>query len=150
MKAPMNSSSRPPLRLFGGRIPSRLQLPADARPRHGPSWQRPPPSVPQKREQGLPDGRGRRTEPTNEVYCFLKVGADVGCVVVFHGDPFVVYVGGAGLGKPPGDVQQGRDVQVGQELALGRMVGTSKVEEREDFNGAALEGGAEDTQEIVD
>lgn len=150
MKAPMNSSARPPLRLFGGRMPARLQLLADARPRHRSPWQRPPPSVPRKREQGLPDGRGRRTEPTNEVYCFLKVGADVGCVAVFHGDPFVVYVGGAGLGKPPGDVQQGRDVQVGEELALGRMVGTSKVEEREDFNRAALEGGAEDTQEIVD
>lgn len=29
MKAPMNSSARPPLRLFGGRIPSGLQLLAE-------------------------------------------------------------------------------------------------------------------------
>lgn len=41
-------------------------------------------------------------------------------------------------------------MQVGEELALGCMVGTSKVEERKDFNWAALEGGAEDSQEILD
>lgn len=29
-------------------------------------------------------------DTVNEVYCFLKVGADVSGVAVFHGDPFVV------------------------------------------------------------
>lgn len=56
----------------------------------------------------------------------------------------------ARLGGPPRDIQQGCDVQVGEELALGCMVGTSKVEERKDFNWAALEAGAEDKQEILD
>lgn len=78
-------------------------------------------------------------EPTNEVYCFLKVGANVSCVAVFHGDPFVVQMGCAGLRGPAGDIEQGCDVQVGEELALGCMVGTSKVEEGKDFDGAALE-----------
>lgn len=42
-------------------------------------------------------------------------------------------------------------MQVGEELALGRMVGTSKVQERKDFDWAALEGGAkEDNQEMLD
>lgn len=44
----------------------------------------------------------------------------------------------AGLGGPPGDVEQGCDVQVGKELALGCVVGTSKVKERKDFNWATL------------
>lgn len=55
----------------------------------------------------------------------------------------------AGLGGPPGDVEQGCDVQVGKELALGCVVGTSKVKERKDFNWAALEAGAKDNQEIL-
>lgn len=41
-------------------------------------------------------------------------------------------------------------MQAGEELALGCMVGTSKVEEREDFNWAALEAGAKDSQGISD
>lgn len=57
---------------------------------------------------------------------------------------------GAGFGGPPRDIQQGRDVQVGEELTLGCVVGTSKVEEWKDFNWAALEAGAKDNQEIVD
>lgn len=44
--------------------------------------------------------------------------ADVGCVAVFHGDPLVVQVRGASLRGPPGDVEQGRDVQVGKEFTL--------------------------------
>lgn len=56
----------------------------------------------------------------------------------------------AGLGGPPRDIQQGRDVQVGEELAFGCMVGTSKVEERKDFNWATLEAGAKDNQEMLD
>lgn len=39
---------------------------------------------------GSPNNGRQKTEPTNEVYCFLKVGANVSCVAVFHGDPFVV------------------------------------------------------------
>lgn len=85
-------------------------------------------------------------EPTNKVYCFLKVGANVGSVAVLHGDPLVVQVGGAGLGGPARNVQQGCDVQVGEELALGCMVGTSKVEEGKDFNGATLEQGQRTTR----
>lgn len=30
------------------------------------------------------------TEPTNKIYCFLKVGANVGGVAVLHRDPLVV------------------------------------------------------------
>lgn len=59
-------------------------------------------------------------------------------------------MGGAGLGGPAGNIQQGCDVQVGEELALGCMVGTSKVEEGKDFNGATLEAGTKDNQEILD
>lgn len=55
----------------------------------------------------------------------------------------------AGLGGPPGDVEQGCDVQVGKELALGCVIGTSKVKERKDFNWAALEAGAKDNQETL-
>lgn len=40
-------------------------------------------------------------------------------------------------------------MQVGKELALGCVVGTSKVKERKDFNWAALEAGAKDNQEIL-
>lgn len=47
-------------------------------------------------------------------------------------------MGGAGLGGPAGNIQQGCDVQVGEELALGCVVGTSKVEEGKDFNRATL------------
>lgn len=89
-------------------------------------------------------------EPTNKIYCFLEVGADVSCVAVLHRDPFVVQVGGAGLRGPAGNIQQGGDVQVGEELALGCMVGTSKVEEGKDFNWATLEAETEDNQETLD
>lgn len=59
-------------------------------------------------------------------------------------------MGCAGLGGPSGDIQQGCDVQVGEELALGRMVGTSKVEEGKDFNWVTLEARTKDNQEILD
>lgn len=85
-------------------------------------------------------------EPTNKVYCFLKVGADVGSVAVLNRDPLVVQVAGTGLGGPAGNVQQGCDVQVGEELALGCMVGTSEVEEGKDFNWATLEQGQRTTR----
>jgi hypothetical protein len=55
-------------------------------------------------------------------------------------------VGGAGLGGPAGNIQQGCDVQVGEELALGCVVGTSKVEEGKDFNRATLEQGQRTTR----
>lgn len=89
-------------------------------------------------------------KPTNKIYCFLEVRADISCVAVLHRDPFVVQVGGAGLRGPAGNIQQGGDVQVGEELALGCMVGTSKVEEGKDFNWATLEAGTEDNQETLD
>lgn len=37
-------------------------------------------------------------------------------------------------------------MQVGKRLALGCVVGTSKVKERKDFNWAALEAGAKDNR----
>lgn len=55
-------------------------------------------------------------------------------------------MGGAGLRGPAGNIQQGCDVQVGEELALGRMVGTSKVEEGKDFNWATLVQGQRTTR----
>lgn len=33
---------------------------------------------------------GGVAEPTNKIYCFLKVGANVGSVAVLHRDPLVV------------------------------------------------------------
>lgn len=50
---------------------------------------------------GAEKGRSPLARPTNEIYCFREVGADVGRVAVFHGDPLVVEVGGAGLRGPP-------------------------------------------------
>lgn len=35
-------------------------------------------------------GGGGVAEPTNKIYCFLKVGANVGSVAVLHRDPLVV------------------------------------------------------------
>lgn len=35
-------------------------------------------------------GLGEVAEPTNKIYCFLKVGANVSSVAVLHGDPLVV------------------------------------------------------------
>lgn len=40
--------------------------------------------------RGTQKNCGGMAEPTNEVYCFLEVGANVSRVAVFHGDPFVV------------------------------------------------------------
>jgi hypothetical protein len=59
-------------------------------------------------------------------------------------------VGRAGLRGPPGDIQQSCDVQVGEELALGCMVGTSKIEEGKYFNRATLKLGTEDNQKTLD
>lgn len=81
----------------------------------------------------------RSWAPTDEVDGFLEVRADVSRVAVLHRDPLVAVLVLEGLGAFPGDVEQGRDVQVGEKLALGGVVGTTKVEKRQDFHRAALE-----------
>lgn len=60
-------------------------------------------------------------------------------MTVFHWDPFVAILVFEGLRAFPGDIEQGRDVQVGKKLALGSMIGATKVEKRQDFDRTTLE-----------
>lgn len=78
------------------------------------------------------------TPLTDEFDGLLEVGADVGHVIVLHGDPLVVV---AVLGRrqlPARHVEQGCDAKVAEIVLPGRVVGTAEVEERQDLHGLTL------------
>lgn len=60
-------------------------------------------------------------------------------MTVLHWDPLVAILVFKGLRAFPGDVEQGCDVQVGKKLTLGSVIGTTKVEKRQDFYWTTLE-----------
>lgn len=60
-------------------------------------------------------------------------------MTVLHWDPLVAILVFKGLRAFPGDIEQGCDVQIGEKLALGSMIGTTKVEKRQDFDWTTLE-----------
>lgn len=66
------------------------------------------------------DPASRFTNTVGEVQCFLKEGAKSATWL--------------GLGCSPRDIQQGGDVQVGEQLAPGYAIGTSKVEDSKLFS----------------
>lgn len=66
------------------------------------------------------DPTSRFTDTVSEVQWFLKVGAKSATWL--------------GLGCSPRDIQQGGDMQVGEQLAPGYAIGTSKVENSKLFS----------------
>lgn len=77
---------------------------------------------------------------TNKLYGLLKVGAYVGHVAVLHWDPLVVVVALGRLQVSAWHVEQGRDVKIAEIVLSGGMVGTTKVEERQDLDRFTLKG----------
>lgn len=64
--------------------------------------------------------------------------ADVGFVVVLHGDALVLVMPLKVVGAVGGDVQQRRDAQRVEHVPPRSVVGAAKVEEGKDFYGATL------------
>lgn len=75
---------------------------------------------------------------TDVLDCLHEPGADVGFVVVLHGDALVLVVPLEVVGAVGGDVEQRRDAQRVERVPPRGVVGAAKVEEGKDFYGATL------------
>lgn len=88
-------------------------------------------------------------ELTDKLDRLVEPGADVGFVIVLHGDAFVEVRVLKMIGAVGRDIDESGDAQHVQHVLSGSMVRASKVQKRQDFHWTTLTGKKENQQHLA-